>query len=81
MKLNHITVTSPQKKAYDLNVKDFFWAKNAANPFPQVAEDIDTELNRYKQDAAEVTQLTGVSDVNDITQLCDFVASFPSDRN
>ncbi|KAH9964125.1 Sec1-like protein [Russula dissimulans] len=69
MKLNRVTVASPQKKAYDLDAKDFFWAKNAANPFPQVAEDIDTELNRYKQDAAEVTRSTGVSDVNDITQL------------
>ncbi|KAN0117945.1 SLY1 protein [Russula decolorans] len=69
MKLNRVTVASPQKKAYDLDAKDFFWAKNAANPFPQVAEDIDTELNRYKQDAAEITRSTGVSDVNDITQL------------
>lgn len=76
MKLNRVTVASPQKKAYDLDAKDFFWAKNAANPFPQVAEDIDTELNRYKQDAAEITRSTGVSDVNDITQLCDFVSSF-----
>ena len=78
MKLNRVTVASPQKKAYDLDAKDFFWAKNAANPFPQVAEDIDTELNRYKQDAAEITRSTGVSDVNDITQLCDFVSSFSS---
>lgn len=76
MKLNRVTVASPQKKAYDLDAKDFFWAKNAANPFPQVAEDIDTELNRYKQDAAEITRSTGVSDVNDITQLCDSVSSF-----
>ena len=78
MKLNRVTVASPQKKAYDLDAKDFFWAKNAANPFPQVAEDIDTELNRYKQDAAEITRSTGVSDVNDITQLCDIVSSFSS---
>lgn len=35
-----------QKKAYDLDSKDFFWARNAPNPFPQVAEDIDLELNR-----------------------------------
>jgi hypothetical protein len=46
MKLNRVMVTSPQKKAYDLDARDFFWAKHAANPFPQVAEDIDTELNR-----------------------------------
>jgi hypothetical protein len=71
MRLNRVTVASPQKKAYDLDAKDFFWAKNAANPFPQVAEDIDAELNKYKQDAAEITRSTGVSDVNDITQLCD----------
>ena len=77
MKLNRVTVASPQKKAYDLDAKDFFWAKNAANPFPQVAEDIDTELNRYKQDAAEITRSTGVSDVNDIMQLCDFRSLVP----
>jgi hypothetical protein len=71
MKLNRVTVASPQRKAYDLDARDFFWAKNAANPFPQVAEDIDAELNKYKQDAAEITRSTGVSDVNDITQLCD----------
>ena len=69
MKLNRVVVTQPQKKSYDLDSKDFFWAKNAANPFPQVAEDIDTELNRYKQDAAEITRSTGVSDMGDIAQM------------
>ncbi|CCL98104.1 uncharacterized protein FIBRA_00098 [Fibroporia radiculosa] len=69
MKLNRVVVSQPQKRSYDLDSKDFFWAKNAANPFPQVAEDIDTELNRYKQDAAEITRSTGVSDVNDIAQM------------
>lgn len=69
MKLNRVVVPQPQIKSYDLDSKDFFWAKNAANPFPQVAEDIDTELNRYKTDAAELTRSTGVSDVNDIAQV------------
>ncbi|KAL0580836.1 Vesicle trafficking between the ER and Golgi [Marasmius crinis-equi] len=70
IKLNRVKIThQPQPKSYDLDAKDFFWAKNAANPFPQVAEEIDSELNRYKQDAAEITRSTGVSDVNDITQL------------
>ncbi|RPD55850.1 Sec1-like protein [Lentinus tigrinus ALCF2SS1-6] len=69
MKLNRVVVSQPQKRSYDLDSKDFFWAKNAANPFPQVAEEIDTELNRYKQDAAEITRSTGVSDVNDIAQM------------
>ncbi|KZT74968.1 Sec1-like protein [Daedalea quercina L-15889] len=69
MKLNRVVVSQPQKRSYDLDSKDFFWAKNAANPFPQVAEDIDAELNKYKQDAAEITRSTGVSDVNDIAQM------------
>lgn len=52
MKLNRITIETPvdennpargtTKKAYDLTSSDFFWAKNAGLPFPQVAEDIDT---------------------------------------
>ncbi|KAJ3918533.1 Sec1-like protein [Lentinula edodes] len=69
IKLNRVVVTEPQKRTYDLDAKDFFWARNAANPFPSVAEDIDTELTKYKQDAAEITRSTGVSDVNDIAQL------------
>ena len=73
MKLNRVTIeptkSQPQKKAYDLDAKDFFWTKNASSPFPQVAEDIDVELARYKQDAAEITRSTGVSDVNDISQM------------
>ena len=70
-RLNRVTVAPPKetKKSYDLDSKDFFWAANAANPFPQVAEEIDAELNRYKADAAEITRSTGVSDVNDVTQL------------
>lgn len=70
IKLNRVVVSHPQKRSYDLDSKDFFWARNAANPFPQVAEEIDVELNKYKQDAAEITRSTGVSDVNDISQLC-----------
>ncbi|KAF5392412.1 hypothetical protein D9757_002328 [Collybiopsis confluens] len=69
IKLNRVVVTGPQKRSYDLDAKDFFWARNAANPFPSVAEDIDSELTKYKQDAAEITRSTGVSDVNDIAQL------------
>lgn len=72
LNLNRVTVAGPdgKKKGYDLDAKDFFWAKNSANPFPEVAEDIDVELNKYKTDAAEITRSTGVSDVNDITQMC-----------
>ncbi|KWU45721.1 putative SLY1 protein [Rhodotorula sp. JG-1b] len=74
MKLNRVTVEAPEagkmsKKTYDLDAKDFFWAKNAQNPFPQVAEEIDLELNKYKQDANEITRSTGVSDMNDLAQV------------
>ena len=72
-KLNRVVVPqgpgSEQKRSYDLDSKDYFWARNAPNPFPHVAEDIDAELNKYKQDAAEITRSTGVSNVNDISQL------------
>jgi hypothetical protein len=35
-----------QKKSYDFDTKDFFWAKHAGQPFPSVAEAIDDELAR-----------------------------------
>lgn len=76
MHLNRITVEIPTdeadgtkagtKRAYDLNANDFFWAKNAGAPFPQVAEDIDAELTRYKDDANEVTKKTGASSIEDL---------------
>ena len=76
MKLNRITVESPidendpskgvTKKAYDLSSSDFFWAKNAGVPFPQVAEDIDAELTRYKEDANAITKQTGSSSIEDL---------------
>lgn len=76
MKLNRITVETPidennpakgsTKKAYDLTSNDFFWSKNASVPFPQVAEDIDAELMRYKDDANEITKKTGASSLEDL---------------
>ncbi|KAI1824614.1 sec1 protein [Xylaria intraflava] len=76
MKLNRITIETPvdeenpakgvTKKAYDLTAADFFWERNAALPFPQVAEDIDAELSRYKEDAAEITKKTGASSIEDL---------------
>ncbi|CAG8479244.1 9276_t:CDS:2 [Dentiscutata heterogama] len=73
MHLNRIVVEMEEmgriiKKSFDLDSKDFFWAKNASSPFPQVAEDIDLELNRYKFDAAEITRLSGVNSLDDVDQ-------------
>ncbi|UZJ51483.1 hypothetical protein CBS101457_000803 [Exobasidium rhododendri] len=74
MKLNRVTVNltedgKSQKRSYDLDSKDYFWAKNASTPFPQVAEDIDSELNRYRSDANEITSKTGISSMDDVGQL------------
>lgn len=76
MRLNRITVETPvdesnpakgtTKRAYDLNSNDFFWKRNAGVPFPQVAEDIDAELTRYKEDANEITKKTGASSLEDL---------------
>ncbi|KAL1878806.1 hypothetical protein VTK73DRAFT_7563 [Phialemonium thermophilum] len=76
MKLNRITIETPvdennpakgvTKKSYDLTASDFFWAKNAGLPFPQVAEDIDAELTRWKDEAAAITKKTGVTSLEDL---------------
>ncbi|CCJ31315.1 unnamed protein product [Pneumocystis jirovecii] len=65
MKLNRISVDVMEsnkkiKKNYDIYPHDFFWAKNLNNPFPQVAENIDLELTRYKNDASEISKKTGL---------------------
>ncbi|MCJ1437639.1 Vesicle trafficking between the ER and Golgi [Xylographa pallens] len=76
MHLNRITVETlidesnpakgTTKKSYDLNSNDFFWSRNAGVPFPQVAEDIDTELTKYKDDANDITRKTGASSLEDL---------------
>ncbi|KAL8725559.1 MAG: hypothetical protein Q9166_007282 [cf. Caloplaca sp. 2 TL-2023] len=76
MHLNRITIDTPidednpakgrTRKAYDLTSRDFFWSRNAGVPFPQVAEDIDAELTKYKDDANEITQKTGASSLEDL---------------
>lgn len=76
MKLNRITIETPvdennptkgvTRKAYDLTTNDFFWSKNSGLPFQEVAEDIDSELNRYKEESAAITKKTGVTDLEDL---------------
>ncbi|KAJ5344128.1 Sec1-like protein [Penicillium brevicompactum] len=67
MRLNRITLDEDStKKSYDINSNDFFWQRNAGAPFPQVAEDIDTELTRYKEDANDITKKTGASSIEDL---------------
>ncbi|WFD42064.1 Vesicle trafficking between the ER and Golgi [Malassezia psittaci] len=73
-KLNRVTVHDPEKpsaakKSYDLNARDYFWAQNAELPFPQVAENIDSELNDYRVEANEIMRSTGISSMDEVGQL------------
>lgn len=73
-KLNRVSVTDPEKptaakRSYDLDAKDYFWTKNAELPFPQVAEDIDAELNSYRSEANEIMRSTGISSMDEVGQL------------
>ncbi|KAL6709049.1 Vesicle trafficking between the ER and Golgi [Coniothyrium glycines] len=74
--LNKITMTvakdkdrpegGSKKLSYDLTSSDYFWARNAALPFPNVAEDVTNEWNKYQEDADAVTKKTGASSLEDI---------------
>jgi hypothetical protein len=76
MHLNKITISVPvdednpakgtKKQSYDLTSSDYFWLRNATNPFPDVADDIDKELKKYEEDANEVTRKTGASSIEDL---------------
>lgn len=54
------------KKTFDLDLDDFFWQKNASAPFPIMAEDVDSELNKYKKEAESITSSCGVSSLDEI---------------
>jgi hypothetical protein len=74
--LNKITMSVPvdkdhpekgvKKQSYDLTASDYFWAKNASLPFPNVADDVTTEWNKYQEDADSVTKRTGTSSIEDL---------------
>ena len=59
--LNRVTVPDDARsKTYDLDDEtDAFWARNAALPFPSVAENIENELASYKRRVQEVNARTG----------------------
>lgn len=63
---NRITIKGEDGKrtAYDLDPTDFFWGENKTLPFPDVANNIDAALNKYK---ADTMRLTGGS--TDISEL------------
>ncbi|KAF8049705.1 hypothetical protein N665_2142s0008 [Sinapis alba] len=42
-----------------VNGSDPFWSANGSLEFPQVAEEIETQLNKYKKDVEEINMRTG----------------------
>jgi hypothetical protein len=71
MQLNRVSVPVEEngrsgKRNYDIDSNDFFWAKNAGNPFPTVAEDVDSEINIYKEEVDKVTKFAGVSSLEEM---------------
>lgn len=74
--LNRISMSVPvnkdhpekgvKKQTYDLAADDYFWARNAALPFPNVADDVTTEWAKYQADADSVTAKTGKSSIDDL---------------
>ncbi|XP_062205478.1 SEC1 family transport protein SLY1-like [Phragmites australis] len=56
LKLNKLKL--PAEK-YDLDDSDKFWVANSWSQFPKVAEEIEAQLAKYKQDVDEVNQRTG----------------------
>lgn len=71
MKLNRIQLTEEEdgrvkKKVVDVDQHDFFWSRNMLNAFPQVAEDVDLEINKYKADVDKITKSCGVDSLDEI---------------
>ncbi|KTB19042.1 Protein SLY1 [Nakaseomyces glabratus] len=70
LRRNTITIpgeneTSPEKQ-YDIEPHDFFWLQNAHLPFPEAAENVESALNEYKNEANEIVKKTGVTSLNDL---------------
>ncbi|KAG2439225.1 hypothetical protein HXX76_004587 [Chlamydomonas incerta] len=46
------------KKHYDVDEKDFFWEACGAHVFPKVAEEVETQLQRYRAAVDEINKKT-----------------------
>ncbi|ORY39959.1 golgi transport protein Sly1 [Rhizoclosmatium globosum] len=71
LKLNRVVIETEDKgrkikKQFDIDANDFFWNKNSGNPFPQVADDVNSEITRYKKDVDEVTKSSGLTSLEDV---------------
>ncbi|KAL4302919.1 hypothetical protein GQ457_10G023570 [Hibiscus cannabinus] len=61
LKLNRLSVPGEKggMKSYELDSSDPFWTANGSLEFPEVAVEIETQLNTYKKDVDEVNRRTG----------------------
>ncbi|XP_023728411.1 SEC1 family transport protein SLY1 [Lactuca sativa] len=60
LRLNRLTIQGGGgMKSYELDRVDPFWVANGNLEFPEVAVEIETQLNKYKKDVEEVNRRTG----------------------
>ncbi|KAL6963614.1 Vesicle trafficking between the ER and Golgi [Sarracenia purpurea var. burkii] len=61
LRLNRLSVQGEKggTKSYELDRSDQFWVANGSLEFPEVAVEIETQLNKYKRDVDEVNRRTG----------------------
>ncbi|XP_059647389.1 SEC1 family transport protein SLY1 [Cornus florida] len=64
LRLNRLSVQGEKggMKSYELDRSDPFWVANGLLEFPEVAVEIETQLNKYKKDVDEVNRRTGGND-------------------
>lgn len=64
LKLNRLSVQGEKggMKSFELDSSDPFWVANGSLEFPEVAVEIETQLNKYKRDVDEVNRRTGGTD-------------------
>ncbi|XP_010432820.1 PREDICTED: SEC1 family transport protein SLY1-like [Camelina sativa] len=58
LKLNRLKLPGEKKEAF-VDSSDPFWSANGSLEFPEVALEIETQLNKYKKDVEEVNRRTG----------------------
>jgi sec1 family domain-containing protein 1 len=74
--LNKVTMSTPidkdhpekgvKKQSYDLTASDYLWARNAGVPFPMLAEDVTSELDKYTEESSSILKKTGMTSIDDL---------------
>ncbi|KAJ8492950.1 hypothetical protein OPV22_014671 [Ensete ventricosum] len=88
IKLNRVTMPAEKSavKSYELDDSDPFWVANSWSPFQKVAEEIEIQLSKYKQDADDVNRRTAGKDgvefegtyhIGDTKHLANAINSLP----